>query len=82
MNAMAVVAWLFMNPLRELKKISSSALKLRLMLFVGLVALVIAALVYTKFLLPKKAASVIDRHDLVAWVAESPAGHCTMEPVV
>ncbi len=54
MNAMAVVAWLFMNPLRQLKEISASALKTRLVLFLALVLLVIAALVYTKFLLPAK----------------------------
>ena len=54
MNSMAVIAWLFMNPLRRLKEISASALKARLVLFLALILLVIAALVYTKFLLPKE----------------------------
>ncbi len=50
MNILAVVAWTFMNPLRQLKEISASALKARLALFLVLFVLVIAALVYTKFL--------------------------------
>ncbi len=51
MNSLAVIAWIFMNPLRELKEISASALKTRLVLFLALVLLVITALIYTKFLL-------------------------------
>ncbi len=50
MNVLAVVAWLFMNPRRELRVISSRALKARLALFLAIIALVVAALVYTKFL--------------------------------
>ena len=53
MNALAVVAWLFMNPGRELKQISDKALHNRLALFVALIVFVISALVYTKFLMPK-----------------------------
>jgi ACS family glucarate transporter-like MFS transporter len=52
MNVLAVIAWLFMNPLRELKEISPAALKSRLALFLTLFLFVIAALVYTKFFLP------------------------------
>ncbi len=51
-NLMAIVAWIFMNPLRQLKEISSGALKLRLALFLALVAMVIVLLLYTKFLMP------------------------------
>ena len=52
MNVLAVIAWLFMNPLRELRKISPRALKVRLGLFLALIVLVVSALVYTKFLSP------------------------------
>lgn len=55
MNVLAVVAWSFMNPRKELKEVSSKALKRRLALFIVLILVVIAALVYTKFLLPKEA---------------------------
>jgi ACS family glucarate transporter-like MFS transporter len=48
MNLLAVVAWLFMNPLRKVRAISGTALRLRLCLFLGIVLLVICALVYTK----------------------------------
>jgi len=51
-NLMAVGAWAFMNPLRQLKEIAAGALRLRLALFVVLFAAVIAALLYTKFLMP------------------------------
>jgi ACS family glucarate transporter-like MFS transporter len=65
MNALAVVAWIFMNPLRKLKEISASALKARFILFLALIAMVIAAVVYTKFLMPasepKKETSAIWR---------------------
>jgi ACS family glucarate transporter-like MFS transporter len=53
MNVLAVVAWLFMNPLRQPKEISASALRTRLVFFFGLIGLVIAAVVYTQFLMPK-----------------------------
>ncbi|QDT62652.1 putative sulfoacetate transporter SauU [Stieleria bergensis] len=49
MNLLAVFAWLFMNPLRQLKTITASALKLRLALFIGLFVIVLSALLYTKF---------------------------------
>ena len=58
MNVLAFTCWLFMNPLRELKEISASALKGRLIMFLLLIVCVIAALVYTKFLLPKSEAKV------------------------
>ena len=54
MNVLAAVAWLFMNPRRELKEISKAALQRRLLLFLGLIVVVISALIYTKFLLPGK----------------------------
>ncbi|MEM0914749.1 MAG: MFS transporter [Planctomycetota bacterium] len=50
-NALALVAWMFMNPRRSVKAISAAALKFRIAVFVGLFLLVVAALVYTKFLL-------------------------------
>lgn len=53
MNAMAVVAWCFMNPRRELKPISSRSLKIRATLFLMMVALVISALCYKEFVLKK-----------------------------
>jgi ACS family glucarate transporter-like MFS transporter len=52
MNALAVIAWIFMNPRRPLKEISAAALRTRLVVFLGLIVLVVTALVYTKFLLP------------------------------
>jgi ACS family glucarate transporter-like MFS transporter len=61
MNILAVVAWVFMNPLRQLNEISAAALKVRLALFLSLFVLVISALVYTKFLYrpkPQKEARV------------------------
>ena len=53
MNVLAVFAWLFMNPLRELQALSSAALRTRLIFFIGLIIFVITALVYTKFLMKK-----------------------------
>lgn len=61
MNALAILAWVFMNPQRELKEASTSALRARLILFITLIVLVIAALVYTKFLLPKQDSSAHHR---------------------
>ncbi len=55
MNVLAVMAWGFMNPLRELHTITPSQLKARLCMFVGLVLVVISALLYTKFLMPAAA---------------------------
>ncbi len=49
MNVLAVIAWLFMNPLRQLKEVTKKALKIRLALFICLIAIVVFALVYTKF---------------------------------
>jgi MFS transporter, ACS family, glucarate transporter len=54
MNTLAVVAWIFMNPRRELKEITVSALKKRLVSFAGLILVVVLTLVYTQFLLPKE----------------------------
>ena len=48
-NVMAVVAWVFMNPLRQLKELTPGALRLRLAMFLALFVTVIAALLYTKF---------------------------------
>jgi ACS family glucarate transporter-like MFS transporter len=55
MNVLAVVAWLFMNPMRPATKASRGALRARLMCFVAIVLFVISALIYTKFMLPGKA---------------------------
>lgn len=52
MNIVAVAAWLFMNPKRELKPISDSALRNRLIGFAALFVFVVSALIYTKFFLP------------------------------
>ena len=49
MNVIAVIAWMFMNPRREIKEISESALRARLVFFLTMIVLVISALVYTKF---------------------------------
>ncbi len=51
MNIIAVVCWIFMNPLRQLKPISDRALTGRKIVFGCIVALVIFALIYTKFIL-------------------------------
>ncbi|MGI9473932.1 MAG: MFS transporter [Rubripirellula sp.] len=56
MNVLAVFAWCFMNPRRQLKEISAAAMKARLAFFVALVVAVVSALLYTKFVLPGKAA--------------------------
>lgn len=51
MNVLAILCWTFMNPRRELKAISANALLTRKIAFGVIVLLVLAALVYTKFLL-------------------------------
>ncbi len=51
MNGLAVIAWLFMNPLRQLRELSSGALQFRLFAFVGLILLVLFAVIYAKFLM-------------------------------
>ena len=60
-NVMAVVAWVFMNPRRKLKKISSGQWMLRLLMFLGLLLVVVFALVYTKFLQPPKKTSAAEQ---------------------
>ena len=50
MNGLAVIAWIFMNPRRQLKEISRSALKFRLGFFLVLIVLVLTALIYTKLI--------------------------------
>ena len=57
MNMLAVVAWLFMDPSRELKEISPQALRARLAAFLAMILLVISALVYTRFILPAQDAN-------------------------
>lgn len=54
MNMLAIVAWIFMNPRRELQRISPLGLKIRLGFFVILTVSVISALVYTKFIFEDK----------------------------
>jgi ACS family glucarate transporter-like MFS transporter len=49
MNLLAVIAWVFMNPLRRARQISRGALQLRLCFFLVIVMLVVLALIYTKF---------------------------------
>ena len=53
MNTLAVAAWLFMNPKRELRKLDAAELTKRIVFFAGMIVIVVSALVYTKFLLPK-----------------------------
>ena len=48
MNMFAVMAWLFMNPLRKSRELSRGALQLRLCLFLGIMLLAALALIYTK----------------------------------
>ena len=50
-NALAVIAWAFMNPLRELKQVTAAQLRVRVVLFSLLIIGVVTALVYTKFLM-------------------------------
>lgn len=54
MNALAVLAWIFMNPKRPLQTITTAALRARLAFFVALIMFVVGALLYTKFLMPAK----------------------------
>ena len=51
MNGLAVVAWLFMNPRKQLHQVSARVLKLRLACFVALFVVVVVALIYTQFLM-------------------------------
>ena len=51
MNVLAVIAWSFMNPLRQLQELTPKALRLRLVGFAILILIVVAALIYTKFLM-------------------------------
>ncbi|MFK7766696.1 MAG: MFS transporter [Mariniblastus sp.] len=50
MNVLAILCWMLMDPKRELKAISKSELRARLVLFLVLMAVVIAAVVYTKLI--------------------------------
>ena len=77
MNGMAVVAWLFMNPLRELKEISAAAVKARLVFFLVLFALVISALVYTKFFMKKDDTATLpmDREGAMTVVEDRSTNH-------
>ena len=53
MNLLAVLAWIFMNPQRKLKEgLSKGELRVRLILFLLMIAAVVVALIYTKFLMP------------------------------
>ena len=54
MNVLAVMAWIFMNPLRELKQVSAKQLKIRLGFFLVLIAFVTTALIYTKILMQEE----------------------------
>ena len=60
-NVFAAVAWLAMNPLRELPVISAAALRRRLILFVIMIIAVVCALVYTNLLLKKDSQKASDR---------------------
>ncbi len=51
MNVLAIVCWLLMDPRRKLEEISKSALRTRLILFLILIAIVAAAVIYVKLLL-------------------------------
>ena len=61
MNAMAVVAWWFMDPKRELKELSPEQLRKRLMFFVALIVIVVSALLYTKFFMKGVSSSKVTR---------------------
>lgn len=50
-NLLAMIAWVFMNPLRQLREISPEKLRLRLISFAVMIFFVVAALIYTKFML-------------------------------
>ncbi|GAA5509598.1 MFS transporter [Novipirellula caenicola] len=50
-NTLAMLAWLFMNPLRPLRELSAGKLRLRLASFAVMIVVVIAALIYTNFLM-------------------------------
>jgi ACS family glucarate transporter-like MFS transporter len=50
-NILALLAWIFMNPQRQLKPPTATQLRLRMMGFALLLALVVAALIYTKLLM-------------------------------
>jgi len=51
MNVLAMIAWLFMNPRREVKEASPAAMKARIAFFAALIIAVVGALIYTKFFL-------------------------------
>ena len=51
MNGLAVIAWLFMDPLRPLPELPPGALKTRLIGFLALMVVVVAVLVYAKLFL-------------------------------
>tara|TARA_R110002049_G_scaffold185580_3_gene353860 strand:+ start:110960 stop:112345 length:1386 start_codon:yes stop_codon:yes gene_type:complete len=51
MNILAVIAWMFMNPLRHLQELTPEKLRLRLVSFMVLILVVVSALIYTKFLM-------------------------------
>lgn len=53
MNVLAVIAWMFMNPKRELQPLKTGQLRARIALFAGMIVMVVSALLYTKFFLPK-----------------------------
>ncbi|MEM7313488.1 MAG: MFS transporter, partial [Planctomycetota bacterium] len=71
MNILAVFAWLFMNPLRELKAASRQELRVRLFLFLWLIVLVVSALVYTKFLLKKETSRIESSRPRILVVQQS-----------
>ncbi len=50
-NLLAVLAWCFMNPLRELQPVSAVALQRRLISFVALIVIVIGAVLYAQILM-------------------------------
>jgi hypothetical protein len=51
MNGLAVLAWLFMNPLRQLQAMSPAALQARLLVFAVLFIVVLSAVIYTTLLM-------------------------------
>ncbi len=51
MNLLASAAWLFMNPLRQLRQLTRRQLQIRLAGFAAMFVAVVAALVYTNFLM-------------------------------
>jgi ACS family glucarate transporter-like MFS transporter len=76
MNALAVIAWLFMNPQRKLKEASPAAMKSRLAFFIFLIVFVLSTLIYVNFLRTKEEArrppNAVDQHGFLCFESIAP----------